>query len=202
MTISSLTPKDVTKFIQDRVRQLSPGRARLLVTALRSFLRYLRHQDQISIDLAGCVPAVACWSLSTVPKFLPAGTVQRVLSQCERETADGKRNYAVLLMLARLGLRACEIVALNLDDIDWDHGLLTIRCKGGRWAQWPMPTDVGEAIATYVHSGRPGTQVPARTSPLWSTPRGIKYSSPASKGRGSPLIINVKEPWTTIMYSS
>jgi site-specific recombinase XerC len=70
--------------------------------------------------------------------------VQRVLSQCERETADGKRNYAVLLMLARLGLRACEIVALNLDDIDWDNGLLTIRCKGGRWAQLPMPTDVGE----------------------------------------------------------
>ncbi len=158
MTISSLTAKDVTKFIQDRVRQLSPDRAKLLVTTLRSFLRYLRHQDQISIDLAGCVPAVACWSLSTVPKFLPAGTVQRVLSQCERKTADGKRNYAVLLMLARLGLRACEIVALNLDDIDWDNGLLTIRCKGGRWAQLPMPTDVGEAIATYVHSGRPGTQ--------------------------------------------
>ena len=164
MTISSLTAKDVTKFIQDRVRQLSPGRAKLLVTALRSFLRYLRHQDRISVDLAGCVPPVACWSLSTVPKFLPVGTVQRVLSQCERETADGKRNYAVLLMLARLGLRACEIVALNLDDIDWDNGLLTIRCKGGRWAQLPMPTDVGEAIAIYVHSGRPAHSVPTRFS--------------------------------------
>jgi site-specific recombinase XerD len=157
MTIASLTAKDVTKFIQDRVRQMSPGRAKLLVTALRSFLRYLRHQDRIAVDLAGCVPSVACWSLSTVPKFLPAGTVQRVLSQCERETVDGKRNYAVLLMLARLGLRACEIVALTLDDIDWDDGLLTIRCKGGRWAQLPMPTDIGEAIAIYVHSGRPRT---------------------------------------------
>jgi site-specific recombinase XerD len=157
MTLSSLTAKDVTKFIQDRVRQLSPGRAKLLVTALRSFLRYLRHQDRITVDLAGCVPPVAFWSLSTVPKFLPAGAVQRVLSQCERETADGKRNYAILLMLARLGLRACEIVTLNLDDIDWDNGLLTIRCKGGRWAQLPMPTDVGEAIAVYVHSGRPRT---------------------------------------------
>jgi site-specific recombinase XerD len=158
MTLSSLTAKDVTKFIQHKVRQLSPGRAKLLVTALRSFLRYLRHQDRISVDLAGCVPPVACWSLSTVPKFLPAGTVQRVLSQCERETADGKRNYAILLMLARLGLRACEIVALNLDDIDWDNGLLTIRCKGGRWAQLPMPPDVGEAMAIYIHSGRPNTQ--------------------------------------------
>jgi site-specific recombinase XerD len=158
MTLSSLTAKDVTKFIQHKVRQLSPGRAKLLVTALRSFLRYLLHQDRISVDLAGCVPPVACWSLSTVPKFLPAGTVQRVLRQCERETADGKRNYAILLMLARLGLRACEIVALNLDDIDWDNGLLTIRCKGGRWAQLPIPTDVGEAMAIYIHSGRPDTQ--------------------------------------------
>ena len=158
MILSTLTAKDVTKFIQDRVRHLSPGRAKLLVTALRSFLRYLRHQDRISVDLAGCVPPVAYWSLSTVPKFLPAGTVQRIVSQCERETADGKRNYAILLMLARLGVRACEIVALNLDDIDWDDGVLTIRCKGGRWAQLPMPTDVGEAIAIYVHSGRPRTQ--------------------------------------------
>jgi site-specific recombinase XerD len=158
MILSTLTAKDVTRFMQDRVRQLSPGRAKLLVTALRSFLRYLRHQDRIPTDLAGCVPAVAYWSLSTVPKFLPAGAVQCVLTQCERETADGKRNYAVLLMLARLGLRACEIVALNLDDIDWENGLLTIRCKGGRWEQMPLPTDVGEAIAIYVHSGRPRTQ--------------------------------------------
>jgi site-specific recombinase XerD len=164
MTLSSLTAKDVTKFIQHKVRQLSPGRAKLLVTALRSFLRYLLHQDRISVDLAGCVPPVACWSLSTVPKFLPAGTVQRVLRQCERETADGKRNYAILLMLARLGLRACEIVALNLDDIDWDNGLLTIRCKGGRWAQLPIPTDVGEAMAIYIHSGRPRYSMPARFS--------------------------------------
>ncbi len=158
MILSTLAAEDVTKFMQDRVRQLSRARAKLLVTALRSFLRYLRHQDQISVDLAGCVPPVAFWSLSTVPKFLPAGTVQRVLNQCERETAEGKRNYAILLMLSRLGLRACEIVALRLDDIDWENGLLTIRCKGGRWAQLPMPTDLGEAIAIYVRSGRPRTQ--------------------------------------------
>ena len=79
--------------------------------------------------MAGCVPPVAIWSLSTVPKFLPAGSVQRVLDRCERNTSDGKRNYAVLLLLARLGLRACEIVALDLEDIDWDHGQLTNRCK-------------------------------------------------------------------------
>jgi site-specific recombinase XerD len=155
MDLSELTTQDVTKFLQDHARQLSPGRAKLLVTALRSFLRYLRHHGEISIDLAGCVPPVAAWSFSTVPKFLPAGTVQRVLDQCARDTGDGKRNYAVLLLLARLGLRACEIVALSLDDIDWDNGRITIRCKGGRWAQLPLPADVGEAIAIYLRTGRP-----------------------------------------------
>ena len=71
------------------------------------------------------------WSLSTLPKFLPAGTVQQLLDHRERETPRGKRNYAVLLLLARLGLRACEIVALELDDIDWDNGQITIH--GKRW---------------------------------------------------------------------
>jgi len=155
MNLSELTAQDVTKFLQDRARQLRPGRAKLLVAALRSFLRYLRHQGQISVDLAGCVPPVAAWSFSAVPKFLPAGTVQRVLDQCKRDTPDGKRNYAVLLLLARLGLRACEIVALSLDDIDWDNGRITIRCKGGRWAQLPLPADAGEAIAIYLRTGRP-----------------------------------------------
>lgn len=155
MDLPKLTATDITKFIQGRAHKLSPGRAKLLVTALRSFLRYLRHQGEISVDLAACVPPVAVWSLSTVPKFLPAGTVQRVLDQCERNTPDGKRNYAVLLLLARLGLRACEIVAMTLDDIDWDNGRLTIRCKGGRWAQLPLPSDVGQAIASYLRSGRP-----------------------------------------------
>jgi site-specific recombinase XerD len=155
LNLSELSAADVTKFVQEHAHQLSPGRAKLLVTALRSLLRYLLHQGEISIDLSKCVPPVAIWSLSTLPKFLPVGAVHRVLSHCERNTQVGKRNYAVLLMLARLGLRACEIVALNLEDIDWDNSRITIRCKGGRWAQLPLPADVGEAIALYLHSGRP-----------------------------------------------
>jgi len=155
LNLSELTATDVARFIRERAHQLSPGRSKLMVTALRSFLHYLRHQGEITVDLAGCVPPVAAWSLSTVPKFLPPGTVQRVLDHCERDTPEGKRNYAVLLLLARLGLRACEIVALSLDDIDWDDGRITVRCKGGRWAQLPLPSDVGEAVATYLRSGRP-----------------------------------------------
>ena len=155
MNLPELTATNVAEFLRARARKLSPGRAKLLVTALRSFLRYLRHQGEISVNLSECVPPVAAWSFSAVPKFLPAGTVQRVLDQCERDTPDGKRKYAVLLLLARLGLRACEIVALSLDDIDWDNGRITIRCKGGRWAQLPLPADAGEAIAIYLRTGRP-----------------------------------------------
>jgi site-specific recombinase XerD len=155
LNLAELRAQDVTDFVQQRSRQLSRGRAKLLVTALRSLLRYMRHRGEISIDAARCVPAVAMWSLSTLPKSLPPGAVQRLLDHCERETPLGKRNYAVLLLLARLGLRACEIVALELDDIDWDHARITIRGKGGRLAQMPLPTNVGQAIALYLHSGRP-----------------------------------------------
>jgi site-specific recombinase XerD len=155
LNLSELCAKDVTDFVQNRAHQISPGRAKLLVTALRSLLRYMRHQGEISIDLARCVLPVAMWSLSTLPKLLPAGTVQRLLDHRERETPRGKRNYAVLLLLARLGLRACEIVALELDDIDWNNGRITIHGKGGRVAQMPLPSDIGEAIASYLCFGRP-----------------------------------------------
>jgi len=152
--LSQLRARDVTDFVRSQVHKLSPGRAQLLVTALRSFLRYLRHQGTITTDLNACVPAVARWSFATLPKFLPAGTVQRVLDRNDRPTSIGRRDYAILLLLARLGLRACEIVALNLDDIDWDNARITIRSKGGRWAQLPLPTDVGEALAVYLRHGR------------------------------------------------
>jgi site-specific recombinase XerD len=155
LNLSALTASDVATFMRERAPRLSSGRSKLMVTALRSFLRYLRLQDETAVDLAGCVPPVATWSLSTVPKFLPTGSVQQVLDHCDRGSPEGKRNYAVLLLLARLGLRACEIVALNLNDIDWDHGTITVRCKGGRWAQLPLTSDVGEAVAIYLRSGRP-----------------------------------------------
>lgn len=150
-----LCTSDVTTFVRNKVGKLSPGRARLLVTALRSYLRYLLHQGLVKVELAGCVPAVACWSLSEIPKSLPAGTVQRVLAQQDQTTAGGCRNFAILMLLARLGLRAGEVVALNLEDLGWEEGLIRVRRKGARWTQLPLPADVGEAIATYLRSHRP-----------------------------------------------
>jgi len=120
LNLSQLRAPDVTDFVRRQAHRLSPGRAQLLVTALRSFLRYLRHQGKVTTDLAVCVPTVARWSFATLPRFLPASTVQKVLDRNNRQTPVGRRNYAILLLLARLGLRACEIVALNLEDIDWE----------------------------------------------------------------------------------
>jgi site-specific recombinase XerD len=157
INLSQLRAPDVTGFVRRQAHKLSPGRAQLLVTALRSFLRYLRHQGKVATDLAACVPTVARWSFATLPKSLPAGTVQRVLDRSDRRTPIGRRDYAILFLLARLGLRACEIVALNLEDIDWEKARITIRSKGGRWAQLPLPADVGEALALYLRHGRPSS---------------------------------------------
>jgi site-specific recombinase XerD len=146
---------DITNFVLRHARDFSPGRAKLMVTALRSFLRYLWLQGEITSDLAACVPGVPRWRLSSLPKSLPPGQVRRVLDHCDRRTATGRRDYAILLLLARLGLRAGEVVTLTLDDIDWERGRLTLHSKGGRWTEMPLPADVGEALVSYLQQGRP-----------------------------------------------
>lgn len=151
--LSCLRPSDITAFVQ-RHAPRSRARVGLLTTALRAFLRFARERGTIQVDLAAVVPAVARWSLSTLPRFLAPEQVQRVLAHCNRQTALGRRDFAIVLLLARLGLRAGEVAALTLDDIDWDAGRVTVRGKGGRLAQLPLPTDVGAAIAMYVHRDR------------------------------------------------
>jgi site-specific recombinase XerD len=145
----------VTGFVLRHARQLSPVRAGLMVTALRSFFRYLRHRGVIATDLAACVPTVPNWSLSKLPRFLPAATVEHILKRCDRTTAVGRRNHAILLLLARLGVRAGEVVGLRLEDIDWSTGQITIRGKGGTSAQLPLAHEVGTAIAAYLRHDRP-----------------------------------------------
>jgi len=146
---------DITRFVVRQARRLSPLRGKLIVTALRSFFRYLRHRGAISKDLAGCVPTVPNWSFSTLPRFLAAHDVERILAGCDRETSNGRRNYAILLLLARLGLRAGEVVGLNLDDIDWSTSQIMIRGKGGASVPLPLAPDVGQALADYLRADRP-----------------------------------------------
>jgi site-specific recombinase XerD len=152
---SALGATDLTRFVQRHVHERSPRSAQHMVGALRAFLRYLRYRGKITSDLAACVPTVANWSFSTLPRYLQPGQVQQVLAHCNRCTTLGRRNYAILLLLARLGLRAGEVVAMTLDDVDWKAGRLTVPGKGGRWAQMPLPADVGGAIAAYLQDGRP-----------------------------------------------
>lgn len=156
LRLHQLRAPDLTTFVRWQAHKLSPGRAQLLVTALRSFLGYLRYQGKITTDLAICVPTVARWSFATLPKFLPMQSVRKVLAYSKRlRTPLGRRDYAILLLLARLGLRAGEIVALNLEDIDWEKAKIIIRAKGGRWDELPLPADVGKAVAVYLRYGRP-----------------------------------------------
>jgi site-specific recombinase XerD len=150
-----ITAADITGFVQRQSTLVTSKRAQLVVTALRSFLRYLFLRGLVAIDLAACVPTIATWSLSNVPRFLCGEQIEKILAACDRETVIGKRDYALLLLLARLGLRAGEVVALTLDDFDWEAGLITVRGKGKRVAQMPLPSEVGTAIADYLSAGRP-----------------------------------------------
>jgi site-specific recombinase XerD len=145
----------IADFVQRHAQRTTTKHATNAVSAVRSFLRHLLHRGAIDTDLAACVSTIATWSLSNVPKFLPAEQIQRVLSSCDLNTAIGKRNYAILLLLARLGLRAGEVVALTLDDLDWEAGLITVRAKGKRETQMPLPVEAGAAMADYLRQARP-----------------------------------------------
>jgi integrase/recombinase XerD len=153
--LSRLRAGDVVRFVRRQASRLHLKRAKLLTCALRSFLHYARYREDIRCDLAAAVPAVANWSMSSIPRAIPAHAVRRLLASINRHTSTGRRDYAILLLLARLGLRAGEIVRLELDDIDWKAGSLRVQGKGGQHSDLPLPADVGAAIASYLQHGRP-----------------------------------------------
>lgn len=155
VTLSRLCAGDVVRFVQRQVPRLHLKRAKLLTTALRSFLHYARYQGEVTCDLAAAVPAVANWSMPSIPRAIPADAVRRLLASINRRTAMGRRDYAILLLLARLGLRASEVVRLELEDIDWNAGSLSVQGKGNQRTVLPLPADVGSAIAMYLRRGRP-----------------------------------------------
>ena len=128
-----------------------------MTTALRSFLRYARYLGEVTLDLAAAVPIVANWSMTSIPRAISADHVRRLLASIDRHTALGRRDYAVLLLLARLGLRSSEVAFLELDDIDWKTGRLSVRSKGAQRNTMPLPAEVGKAIVAYLRHGRPAT---------------------------------------------
>ena len=153
--LSSLGAKDVVQFVQRQARHLHLKRAKLLTTALRSFLQYARYRGEIQGDLATVVPSVANWSMPSIPRGIAPEQVRELLSHIDRNTAVGRRDYAILLLLARLGLRSGEVTYLELEDIDWKAGCLSVHGKSGRRTQLPLPKDVGDAIVAYLRHGRP-----------------------------------------------
>ncbi|OYR26777.1 tyrosine-type recombinase/integrase, partial [Brucella grignonensis] len=126
-----------------------------MTTALRSFLSYVRYHGDIISDLAAAVPIVANWRLSSIPRAISRDDVTRLLASIDRQTPIGCRDYAMILMLARLGLRSSEVITLDLDDIDWVAGQIRVRGKSGQRNNLPLPADVGEAVADYLRNGRP-----------------------------------------------
>jgi site-specific recombinase XerD len=152
--LGKIGQEDVTRYIERHARDWSADSGKAMCWSLRAFLRYLHHRGLNPLALANCVPSIRRWKLAGLPTYLSAAQVQKVLDGCDRTTALGRRDYAILMMLAKLGLRADEVATLTLDDIDWRSGEMLVRAKGRQRARMPMPLDVGAAIVAYLRDGR------------------------------------------------
>jgi integrase/recombinase XerD len=156
--LGAISAADILDFVQRRARLLQPRAVKQVVSALRTFLRYANYRGEIDAALIGAAPAVAVWSTTPpLPRAISAEHAQRAIDGCDPTTAVGRRDRAILLLLARLGLRGGEVLALRLDDIDWSMSRLHVRGKNGRECLMPLPVDVGEAIAAYLQDGRPAS---------------------------------------------
>lgn len=153
--LAKISREDVIRYVERHAHDGSPKTGKVMCWSLRAFLRYLHHTGLHPASLADSVPSMRGWKLTTLPTYLSATQVQKVLDGCDRTTVMGRRDYAILMMLAKLGLRADEVATLTLDDIDWRAGELLIRAKGRQRVRMPMPPDVGTAIVAYLRDGRP-----------------------------------------------
>jgi integrase/recombinase XerD len=150
-----LTAADVTGFVRRECGRRSVASAKATVTGLRALLRFLYLDGRITAPLAGAVPSAACWQLAALPRAVSPAELARIMDSCDRCTVAGRRDFAIVLLLARLGLRAGEVAALELGDINWREGEIAVRGKGGRRDSLPLPADVGEAVAGWLAGGRP-----------------------------------------------
>lgn len=159
--LADMTAADVALFLTKQLPTMTRKTAQMTACALRSFLRFLHDQQIVEVVLSDAVPAVAHRRMSGLPQPLNPSQVTALLEVCDRSSAVGRRDYAVITVLHRLGLRCAEVSGLPLDDVDWQAGTLMIRGKGSRIDLMPLPIDVGRAIVDYLRHGRPDTS--ART---------------------------------------
>jgi len=150
----ALNARVVQEFIFNHIRNRSSEYSRLLATALRSFFRFLYLREETTMDLSLSVPTVRRWRQAEIPDFLSPDEVERVLSTTDRSTPRGRRDHAILLLLARLGLRAGEIATIELGDILWRTGEIVVRGKGRVLDRLPLLSDIGEALVLYLTKDR------------------------------------------------
>jgi site-specific recombinase XerC len=175
--LESLSGTEVVAFLLAESQRLSTGSVKGRVGEVRSLLRFLYLQGLTPRPLAAVVPPVAGWRDTGVPKAIPAGDVQRLLDSCDRGDPAGIRDYAILILVARLGLRSAEVARLEFGDVDWRAGQITLRGKAGRQDGMPLPYDVGEALAAYLSQARPATPLRqvfvATKAPMRAIPPGL-----------------------------
>jgi integrase/recombinase XerD len=152
--LSCLSAADVVRFVRRQAPRLHKKCAKLMTTSLRSFLSYARYCGEVDMDLAAAVPVVPNWSMASIPRAIAPEQVRQLLASIDRRTATGRRDFAIVLLLARLGLRSGEVASLKLDDIDWKAGLLSVHGKSGHRNELPLPADVGKAITAYLKRDR------------------------------------------------
>lgn len=155
--VAGVTTAEVSAFMAEAARRRSRGSLANLVPALRSFLRFVYLEAITDRDLSAAVPSLGRRRDQRLPRVLSQGEVGRLIASCDQNRSIGRRDRAMLVVLSRLGLRAGEVAALGLDDIDWRAGQLVVHGKGARVEVLPLPAEVGEAIAEYVRYGRPST---------------------------------------------
>jgi integrase/recombinase XerD len=156
--LRAVAATDIVEFIRGQLAFLTPQGLKCVVTSMRSFLRFGQYRGDVACELVAAVPAVATWATTpALPRAISPDHAQRAIDSCDLGTAIGLRDRAILLILARLGLRANEVITLQLGDCDWNRGQVRVRSKGGRECLLPMPDDVGSAIAAYLERGRPSS---------------------------------------------
>ena len=160
VALSRLCAGDVVRFVQRQAPKLHLKRAKLLTSAMRSFLRYARYRGEVTLDLAAAVPIVANWSMPSIPRAIGEDQIRQLLASIDRRTAIGRRDYAIVLLLARLGLRAGEVAFLELEDIDWVAGHVSVRGKRGQRTALPLPgMSAGPSRPTCATAARPAPVV-------------------------------------------
>ena len=155
LELDRMTAADVSAFVLAEAERRQGTSICSVATALRSLLGFLHLQGLIERSLSGAVPGVGAWRGAGLPQPLERGELDRLLAGCDRRTAVGRRDFAIVLLMGRLGLRCGEIARLTLDDIDWRAGAITVYGKGHRDDQLPLPVDIGRALVDYLRRGRP-----------------------------------------------